>query len=145
VCYNAPVLEALLHDPDAHALYLFPTKALAQDQIRALRVMLEGAAGYGPAPADRGEWSDYGGGGGGGGGGSGGGGEVYIPDLGVYDGDTCESERRRVKAEVGAIPACNPFVSTRFPFANLLESVTASALETFERSFRHTVRLYQTV
>jgi DEAD/DEAH box helicase domain-containing protein len=32
LCYNAPVLETLLEDKDARALYLFPTKALAQDQ-----------------------------------------------------------------------------------------------------------------
>lgn len=36
LCYNVPVLEAVLQDPHARALYLFPTKALAQDQIRAL-------------------------------------------------------------------------------------------------------------
>ncbi|MBC7223114.1 MAG: DEAD/DEAH box helicase [Anaerolineae bacterium] len=35
--YNVPVLEAILQDPEARALYLFPTKALAQDQLRALR------------------------------------------------------------------------------------------------------------
>ncbi len=32
LCYNAPVLETLLLDRAARALYLFPTKALAQDQ-----------------------------------------------------------------------------------------------------------------
>ncbi len=32
LCYNAPVLETLLLEPGARALYLFPTKALAQDQ-----------------------------------------------------------------------------------------------------------------
>src|SRR5687767_585827 len=32
LCYNLPVLQALLHQPDARVLYLFPTKALAQDQ-----------------------------------------------------------------------------------------------------------------
>ena len=32
LCYNAPVLETLLLEPNARALYLFPTKALAQDQ-----------------------------------------------------------------------------------------------------------------
>lgn len=32
LCYNAPVLETLLLDTSARALYLFPTKALAQDQ-----------------------------------------------------------------------------------------------------------------
>lgn len=41
LCYNAPVLETLLLDPSARALYLFPTKALAQDQrgkLEALRL-----------------------------------------------------------------------------------------------------------
>ncbi len=36
LCYNAPVLDALLADPEARALYLFPTKALAQDQLDTL-------------------------------------------------------------------------------------------------------------
>ncbi|MBM4429224.1 MAG: DEAD/DEAH box helicase, partial [Chloroflexi bacterium] len=34
--YNLPVLEAILTDPRSRALYLFPTKALAQDQLRSL-------------------------------------------------------------------------------------------------------------
>ncbi len=36
LCYNLPVLEALLNDRTSRALYLFPTKALAQDQLRSL-------------------------------------------------------------------------------------------------------------
>ena len=36
LCYNLPVLQALVHQPDARALYLFPTKALAQDQLAEL-------------------------------------------------------------------------------------------------------------
>ncbi len=36
LCYQIPTLEALLSDPQATALYLFPTKALAQDQARGL-------------------------------------------------------------------------------------------------------------
>ncbi|MFH1311794.1 MAG: DEAD/DEAH box helicase [Candidatus Eisenbacteria bacterium] len=36
ICYNVPVLESLLADPKATALFLFPTKALAQDQLRVL-------------------------------------------------------------------------------------------------------------
>src|SRR5262245_1804521 len=33
LCYNAPVLNAVLENPSSRALYLFPTKALAQDQL----------------------------------------------------------------------------------------------------------------
>ena len=32
LCYNLPVLDAVLKNPSTRALYLFPTKALAQDQ-----------------------------------------------------------------------------------------------------------------
>ncbi|MGZ5452783.1 MAG: DEAD/DEAH box helicase [Candidatus Aminicenantales bacterium] len=32
LCYNLPVLDAIMKDPSARALYLFPTKALSQDQ-----------------------------------------------------------------------------------------------------------------
>ncbi len=37
LCYNLPVLHTLLTDPTAKALYLFPTKALAQDQLAELQ------------------------------------------------------------------------------------------------------------
>ncbi len=36
LCYNLPVIDAILKDEDARALYLFPTKALAQDQLAEL-------------------------------------------------------------------------------------------------------------
>src|SRR5499426_1411501 len=36
LCYNLPVLQALLAQPDARVLYLFPTKALALDQLAEL-------------------------------------------------------------------------------------------------------------
>jgi DEAD/DEAH box helicase domain-containing protein len=36
LCYNVPVLHTLLGQPSARALYLFPTKALAQDQLAEL-------------------------------------------------------------------------------------------------------------
>ena len=36
LCYNLPVLNAVLENPDTRALYLFPTKALAQDQLAEL-------------------------------------------------------------------------------------------------------------
>jgi DEAD/DEAH box helicase domain-containing protein len=36
LCYNLPVINAILEDGDTRALYLFPTKALAQDQLAEL-------------------------------------------------------------------------------------------------------------
>lgn len=36
LCYNLPILNALLENSDTRALYLFPTKALAQDQLTEL-------------------------------------------------------------------------------------------------------------
>jgi DEAD/DEAH box helicase domain-containing protein len=36
LCYNLPILNAILENPDSRALYLFPTKALAQDQLAEL-------------------------------------------------------------------------------------------------------------
>lgn len=37
LCYNIPVMERLLESRGSRALYIFPTKALAQDQLRRLR------------------------------------------------------------------------------------------------------------
>ena len=37
LCYNLPVLNGVLENPDTRALYLFPTKALAQDQLAELQ------------------------------------------------------------------------------------------------------------
>jgi DEAD/DEAH box helicase domain-containing protein len=37
--YNLPVIENVLRDPNARALYIFPLKALAQDQLRAFEQM----------------------------------------------------------------------------------------------------------
>jgi DEAD/DEAH box helicase domain-containing protein len=42
LCYNAPVLSTVLRDPAARALYLFPTKALAQDQLAELHELSSG-------------------------------------------------------------------------------------------------------
>jgi DEAD/DEAH box helicase domain-containing protein len=40
LCYQLPTLEALLNEPAARALFLFPTKALAHDQLRSLDGLL---------------------------------------------------------------------------------------------------------
>ncbi len=41
LCYNAPVLDAILKAPETRALYLFPTKALSQDQMAELHSLVE--------------------------------------------------------------------------------------------------------
>ncbi|MDO4371167.1 MAG: DEAD/DEAH box helicase [Clostridia bacterium] len=41
LCYNVPVLDAILKDESARALYLFPTKALSSDQASELYEMIQ--------------------------------------------------------------------------------------------------------
>lgn len=75
VCYNVPTIEILLSDPTATAMYMFPTKALAQDQLRALRNILS----YVPRT------------------------EETTFDIGVYDGDVREDARAEVRADARLI------------------------------------------
>lgn len=42
LCYNIPVLNTLLGNPTSRALYLFPTKALSQDQVAELQTLVDG-------------------------------------------------------------------------------------------------------
>jgi DEAD/DEAH box helicase domain-containing protein len=57
LAFNLPVLDALANEPKSRALYLYPTKALAQDQLRALGSLrlpkLRAAIYDGDTPADR--------------------------------------------------------------------------------------------
>jgi DEAD/DEAH box helicase domain-containing protein len=96
LCYNLPVLETLLGDPGARALYLFPTKALAQDQLKGLKRFLgeeedeetsEAGAGTprrGGRPGGRGE------------------GGLFFR-AGTYDGDTPPTLRRRLRDEANVL------------------------------------------
>ena len=43
LCYELPVLQALTEDPSARALWLFPTKALGEDQVAAFRELTKAA------------------------------------------------------------------------------------------------------
>src|SRR5512137_2813688 len=40
LCYNLPVLNRILEEPETRALYLFPTKALAQDQMHEVHSLI---------------------------------------------------------------------------------------------------------
>jgi DEAD/DEAH box helicase domain-containing protein len=57
LAFNLPVLDALAHEPKRRALYLYPTKALAQDQLRALGTLklprLRAAIYDGDTPGER--------------------------------------------------------------------------------------------
>jgi len=70
LCYNLPVLQTLLADAEARALYLFPTKALAQDQASALSELLQALSAQD---------------------------QVAVR---TYDGDTPQAQRREVREDV---------------------------------------------
>ncbi len=74
LCYHVPVLEELLRDPTATALYLFPTKALAQDQLKGLTRLATGHPDL-----------------------------LKILSAGVYDGDTQPATRRKLKDAANVI------------------------------------------
>ena len=40
LCYNLPVINKILNEPESRALYLFPTKALSQDQVAELHQLI---------------------------------------------------------------------------------------------------------
>ena len=68
LCFNVPVLEALARDPLARALYIYPTKALAQDQLGKWNALAK-AAGEG----------------------------IINPQAATYDGDTPQAARSRIR------------------------------------------------
>jgi DEAD/DEAH box helicase domain-containing protein len=76
LAFNLPVLDTLASDPAARAFYLYPTKALAQDQARKLSVLGQAAgSARGAATASAGGFLRH----------------------AIYDGDTPREERRAVR------------------------------------------------
>ncbi|MDR2159660.1 MAG: DEAD/DEAH box helicase [Treponema sp.] len=89
LCYNLPCLQALLEDPDARCLYLFPTKALSQDQQSELGELLRPPSPEGPS-----------------GGAAGPAAELPVKAV-TYDGDTPGSLRAAAR-DTGRIIISNP-------------------------------------
>ena len=84
LCYNLPVLNTLLHDRKANALYLFPTKALAHDQLVTLNELINDLGqSIGPIAAI---------------------GPIAVQ---AYDGDTSR-EKRKAARSAGGILITNP-------------------------------------
>jgi len=52
LCYNLPAVQQALSNPNARFLYLFPTKALAQDQLTSLNQLLNALPSNKPLPAN---------------------------------------------------------------------------------------------
>ena len=89
LCYNLPALEAILQRPVDRALYLFPTKALAQDQMRSLRELGCEVMGRGSDAAPPGRGTRLG------------------VRVGTYDGDTPQAARSKLRQQ-GQIILTNP-------------------------------------
>ncbi len=76
--YNLPVFEQIMRAPDSTALYLFPLKALAQDQLRAIQELSS------LLPQD------------------------LVPGAAIYDGDTTAYQRKKLRERPPNILITNP-------------------------------------
>ena len=78
LCYSLPILEKCLQNPDSRALMLFPLKALAQDQLAAFGELT-------------GHWP-----------------EAARPSIAIYDGDTTDHFRRKIRRNPPNVLITNP-------------------------------------
>ena len=82
LCYNLPVLNRLIAEPGARAMYLFPTKALAEDQLQEFQAAVN-AMGPAGSPSDAGA----------------------VPEIRAftYDGDTPQDARRAIRERANVV------------------------------------------
>ncbi|MBU1612634.1 MAG: DEAD/DEAH box helicase [Proteobacteria bacterium] len=80
--YNLPVIEQILAQPDSKALYLFPLKALAQDQLKGFNELVDLLPDF--LPADR------------------------RPTAAIYDGDTTPYFRKKIRDNPPGVLLTNP-------------------------------------
>jgi DEAD/DEAH box helicase domain-containing protein len=92
LAYNLPVLAALLEDDRARALYLFPTKALAQDQLSVISNQLSVISNQLSVISDQlSVISDQSG-------------TAHGPlNVGIYDGDTPQGQRAQIRGNARII------------------------------------------
>ncbi|SHJ35542.1 DEAD/DEAH box helicase domain-containing protein [Halodesulfovibrio aestuarii] len=76
--YNLPVIERFLQDPDSRGLYLFPLKALAQDQLKTFQSLTA----HWPKDAR--------------------------PEAAIYDGDTTPHFRKKIRTKPPTVLMTNP-------------------------------------
>ena len=84
LCYNLPILDRVLRDENARALYLFPTKALAQDQAAYLHSLIETAC-LEPPPDNSTQKTQSR--------------QITTSDLAIYDGDTPSGNRPSIRTK----------------------------------------------
>ena len=78
--YNIPVLQELENNQEAHAIYLFPLKALAQDQLKTLKKLVNGVDSF-----------------------------QGFKEIGsIYDGDTTAYRRRKIREQPPPVLMTNP-------------------------------------
>jgi DEAD/DEAH box helicase domain-containing protein len=89
--YNIPVLESVLKDPEARALYIFPLKGLEQDQLGAFRELAERLPIEKTVETPKGKR------------------KAFTPGAcEIYDGDTSAYRRKKIREAPPAVVLTNP-------------------------------------
>ncbi|MFA5354311.1 MAG: DEAD/DEAH box helicase, partial [Thermodesulfovibrionales bacterium] len=84
--YNIPVIESILQDPNAKALYIFPLKGLEQDQVKNFNSLLTDCLGKKEGKPKKGA----------------------LDRAEVYDGDTTPYRRKKIRENIPNVIFTNP-------------------------------------